>query len=182
MGRARGRRFGASPRATGSFPPARTLEEEVLPGVDDIVGCGHRRARLMLEIVLTREDANSESAFLVRVERRRRRAVRKGSVVCVVETSKASIEIEAPGDGILVQLVPRRRPRSSSAARSRLVAADADGGCCRPPSGSRAAAESPRRAGPANVTKRAAELAAQHGIDLGALESRASSPPRTSRR
>ena len=59
----------------------------------------------MLEIVLTREDANSESALLSEWLVEDRTAVRKGQAICVVETSKASIEIEAPGDGTLVQLV-----------------------------------------------------------------------------
>src|SRR5439155_4616324 len=68
-------------------------------------GRGLRRARRMIEIVLTREDANSESAFLAEWLVEDGEAVRKGRPVCVVETSKASIEIEAPGDGTIVQLV-----------------------------------------------------------------------------
>ena len=47
----------------------------------------------MLEIVLTRDDANSDSALLAEWLVDDREQVRKGRPVCVVETSKASIEI-----------------------------------------------------------------------------------------
>jgi glycine cleavage system H lipoate-binding protein len=77
----------------------------------------------MLEIVLTRDDANSDSALLAEWLVDDREPVRKGRPVCVVETSKASVEIEAPGDGVVVQLVapraPSRRPASSPPRTSR---------------------------------------------------------------
>jgi acetyltransferase-like isoleucine patch superfamily enzyme len=122
----------------------------------------------MLEIVLTREDANSESAFLSEWVVDDGAAVRKGSVVCVVETSKASVEIEAPGDGLLVQLVPAETEVELGSTIA-VVAADETeaAAAAERRSGGGAGAEP---SGPANVTRRAAELAAQHGIDLGALD------------
>ncbi|HXG75644.1 MAG TPA: lipoyl domain-containing protein, partial [Gaiellaceae bacterium] len=58
----------------------------------------------MLEIVLTREDANTESALLAEWLVPDRAQVARGQPVCVVETTKATVEIEAPGAGTLVQL------------------------------------------------------------------------------
>ena len=58
----------------------------------------------MLEIVLTREDANTEFALLAEWLVEDQSEVAQGQPVCVVETTKATVEIEAPGDGTLVQL------------------------------------------------------------------------------
>ena len=69
-------------------------------------------------------------------------AVREGTVVCVVETSKASVEIEAPGDGMLVQLVPAETEVELGSTIA-VVAAD-ETRRPPPPSVSRVAAESPR--------------------------------------
>jgi acetyltransferase-like isoleucine patch superfamily enzyme len=125
----------------------------------------------MLEIVLTREDANSESAFLSEWSVDDGATVRRGTVVCVVETSKASVEIEAPGDGLLVQLIPGETEVELGSTIA-VVAADekeAAAAAERKSGGGEAQPDGPAT-GPANVTKRAAELAAEHGIDLGALD------------
>ena len=61
-------------------------------------------SRLMLEIVLTREDANTEFALLAEWLVEDRAEVEQGQFVCVVETTKATVEIEAPGAGTIVQL------------------------------------------------------------------------------
>ena len=125
----------------------------------------------MLEIVLTREDANSESALLAEWLVDDRADVRKGLAVCVVETSKASIEIEAPGDGTLVQLVDAGievelgTTIAVVAADEAEIAAAAEKRAEQP-----APDEGDAAAGPANVTRRAAELAARHGIDLSEIE------------
>jgi acetyltransferase-like isoleucine patch superfamily enzyme len=95
--------------------------------------------------------------------------VRKGQAVCVVETSKASIEIEAPGDGTLVQLVAAdvevelgssigvvaRSEAELEAALARLARPEPE----------------PRGAdGPQNVTRKAAERAAELGVDVTQIE------------
>ena len=121
----------------------------------------------MVEIVLTREDANSESAFLSEWAVDDGATVRKGTVVCVVETSKASVEIEAPGDGILVQLVPAETEVELGSTIAVVAADENEASAAAERRSGRAAAEP---SGPANVTRRAAELAAQHGIDLSALD------------
>jgi pyruvate/2-oxoglutarate dehydrogenase complex dihydrolipoamide acyltransferase (E2) component len=58
----------------------------------------------MLEIVLTREDANTEYALLAEWLVEDRVEVTAGQPVCVVETTKATVEVEAPGPGTIVQL------------------------------------------------------------------------------
>jgi len=58
----------------------------------------------MLEIVLTREDANTEFALLAEWLVEDGAEVKQGQPVCVVETTKATVEIEAPGAGTIVQL------------------------------------------------------------------------------
>ncbi len=121
----------------------------------------------MLEIVLTREDANSESAFLSAWAVDDGATVRKGEVVCVVETSKASVEIEAPGDGTLVQLVPAETEVELGSTIAVVAADETEAATA---SERRTAGGATEPSGPANATRRAAELAAQHGIDLGALD------------
>src|SRR4026208_548665 len=58
----------------------------------------------MLEIVLTREDANTEYALGAEWLVEDRSRVSSGQPVCVVETTKATVEVEAPGAGTIVQL------------------------------------------------------------------------------
>jgi acetyltransferase-like isoleucine patch superfamily enzyme len=119
--------------------------------------------------VLSREDANSESALLAEWLVEDRAAVRKGQAVCVVETSKASIEIEAPGEGTLVRLVEAEVEvelgssiglvAQSDAELEAAVARRAD---TRP--------EPARDEGPRNVTKKAAVRAAELGVDVSLIE------------
>jgi acetyltransferase-like isoleucine patch superfamily enzyme len=92
--------------------------------------------------------------------------VRKGQPVCVVETSKAAVEIEAAGDGTLVQLVPAGievEPGTSIAIVARdpeeVAAAEA-----------RRTAERPPEAQSRTVTRKAALLAGRHGIDLDRID------------
>ncbi len=121
----------------------------------------------MLEIVLTRDDANSDSALLAEWLVDDRAEVRKGQPVCVVETSKASVEIEAPGDGVVVRLVEPSVDVELGTTIA-LVAED-DAEIAR---AAERVERAPERGAPAqrNVTRRAAELAAAHGIDLSAID------------
>ncbi|HET7566637.1 MAG TPA: biotin/lipoyl-containing protein [Gaiellaceae bacterium] len=120
----------------------------------------------MLEIVLTREDANSESALLSEWLADDRAAVKKGHVVCVVETSKASVEIEAPADGILVHLVGEGVEVELGTTIAVVAKSEAEAATA----GERkAAAPTPVEDGHRNVTRKAAALAAEHGIDLATI-------------
>ena len=58
----------------------------------------------MLEIILTREDANTEYALLAEWLVEDRTEVTAGQPVCDVETTKATVEVESPGAGTIVQL------------------------------------------------------------------------------
>jgi acetyltransferase-like isoleucine patch superfamily enzyme len=124
----------------------------------------------MLEIVLTREDANTEFALLAEWLVEDRAEVALGQPVCVVETTKATVEVESPGDGTLVQLyddgvevelgrtvaLVAESPEEIEAALAR-----------REPKA--AAAQEP---GDRKATKKAVELAARHGLDLGTIDKR----------
>jgi acetyltransferase-like isoleucine patch superfamily enzyme len=116
-----------------------------------------------LEIVLTREDANSDSALLVEWLAEDGAEVRKGQAVCVIETSKSAIEVESPGEGLLHHLASADE-EVELGGRIALVAADS-----RELASLRAEraneAPKPPQAGPGTVTRKAAELAASHGID-----------------
>lgn len=122
----------------------------------------------MVEIVLTREDANSEAALVSEWLVPNRAPVAKGRPVCVVETSKAAIEIEAPADGLLGHLY-RVGDEVLLGLPIAVVAeseTELDEYLRR-----REPEPQPRVAGTegARATKRALELAERHGIDLSTL-------------
>jgi acetyltransferase-like isoleucine patch superfamily enzyme len=124
----------------------------------------------MIEIILTREDANTEFALLTEWLAADGAEVRRHDVVCVVETTKASLEIEAPGEGTLVHLYDAGA-EVELGGRIALIAETTD---------ELDAARAERARAPASVepsaptsrkaTKKAVELAEQHGIDLDAIE------------
>jgi acetyltransferase-like isoleucine patch superfamily enzyme len=116
-----------------------------------------------LEIVLTREDANSDSALLVEWLADEGEHVRKGQVVCVIETSKSAIEIEAPDEGRLHRLAEADQEVELGGAIAQIAADEAE--LAELQAARASAPPAPAPAGPANVTRKAAELAARHGID-----------------
>ena len=95
--------------------------------------------------------------------------MKKGQVVCVIETSKSAIEIEAPGEG---QLAPSCRGGPGGRARRAHRGDRRDAAELAELQAARDAAPPLPAvpAGPSNVTRKAAELAAQHGIDPGTIE------------
>jgi acetyltransferase-like isoleucine patch superfamily enzyme len=118
----------------------------------------------VLEIVITRDDANSESALLVEWLVGHGEPVSKGQLVCVIETSKSAVEIESPGDGTLVQLA-REGDDVELGRRIAVIAAGAD----EVAELERQRERRPAPAPAAGVTRRALELAAGHGIDVAAI-------------
>jgi acetyltransferase-like isoleucine patch superfamily enzyme len=124
----------------------------------------------MLEIVLTREDANTEFALLAEWLVEDEARVTSGQPVCVVETTKATVEVESPGNGTLVQLYDENVEVELGKTIA-LVAESAD-----EIEGARARREPKPEAAPAptdrKATRKAVELAERHGIDLGAIEKR----------
>jgi len=122
----------------------------------------------LLEVILTREDANSESAVLIEWMVEDGQQVRKGLPVCIVETAKAAIEIVAPGEGRLVQLyqvgdeIELGKRVAVVAESDEELAAERERGKAEAPPKSKA----PKR----KATKAAIELAERHGIDIDAID------------
>jgi acetyltransferase-like isoleucine patch superfamily enzyme/glycine cleavage system H lipoate-binding protein len=124
----------------------------------------------MLEIVLTREDANTEYALLAEWLVEDRAEVTAGQPVCVVETTKATVEVESPGAGTIVQLYAEnvevelgKTIAYVAETADELAAIDAkaeEKPASRPAAGARKA------------TRKAVELADLHGIDLSTVEKR----------
>jgi acetyltransferase-like isoleucine patch superfamily enzyme len=119
--------------------------------------------------VLTREDANSESALLSEWLVDDRTEVRRGQPVCVVETSKASIEIEAAGNGILVHLVSAGIEVELGSSIGLVAQSDGEleAAIARVASAAPAPADED---GPRNVTRKAAERAAELGVDVSLID------------
>jgi len=124
----------------------------------------------VLEIVLTREDANTEYALLAEWLVEDRSEVSAGQPVCVVETTKATVEVEAPGAGTIVQLYGEEVEVelgktiayvAETAGELASIAADAE------------AKPAPRpAAGDRKATRKAVELAELHGVDLAEIDKR----------
>ena len=124
----------------------------------------------MLEIVLTREDANTEYALLAEWLVEDRSEVSAGQPVCVVETTKATVEVEAPGAGTIVQLYGEEVEVelgktiayvAETADELASIAADAE-----------AKPASKPAAGDRKATRKAVELAELHGVDLAEIDKR----------
>jgi acetyltransferase-like isoleucine patch superfamily enzyme/glycine cleavage system H lipoate-binding protein len=124
----------------------------------------------VLEIVLTREDANTEYALLAEWLVEDRTEVAAGQPVCVVETTKATVEVESPGTGTIVQLYAEdvevelgKTIAYIAESADELASIDAK------------AEEKPAAkpaAGERKATRKAVELAELHGIDLSTVEKR----------
>ena len=124
----------------------------------------------MLEIVLTREDANTEFALLAEWLVEDRTEVAQGQPVCVVETTKATVEIEAPGGGTLVQLYDD----GVEVELGKTVAIIAESADELETALARREPKSAIETKPADrkATKKAVELADRYGIDLATIDKR----------
>ncbi|MFO7571107.1 MAG: biotin/lipoyl-containing protein [Gaiellaceae bacterium] len=126
----------------------------------------------MLEIVLTREDANTEYALLAEWLVEDRAQVEQGQPVCVVETTKATVEVEAPGAGTIAQLyeegveVELGKTIAYVAETAEELTRIDEGGAEERPAPPKPAA------GERKATRKAAELAERHGLDLSAIDKR----------
>jgi acetyltransferase-like isoleucine patch superfamily enzyme len=124
----------------------------------------------VLEIVLTREDANTEFALLAEWLVEDRAEVSQGEPVCVVETTKATVEIESPGAGTIVQLYAENvevelGKTIAYVAETAAELASIDAGAKEKPA--------PKPApGDRKATRKAVELAELHAVDLSAIEKR----------
>jgi acetyltransferase-like isoleucine patch superfamily enzyme len=126
----------------------------------------------VLEIVLTREDANTEFALLAEWLVADRSEIEQGQPVVVVETTKATVEVEAPGAGTIVQLydegvevelgktIARIAENADELATIEREAFEDEKPAAKP-------AEVERKA-----TRKAAALAEQFGVDLAEIDKR----------
>jgi acetyltransferase-like isoleucine patch superfamily enzyme len=124
----------------------------------------------LIKVILTREDANTEFALLAEWLVGDREPVKKGQLLCVVETSKASIEVESPGEGTLLHLY-REGTEVELGREVALIAERPDElvGLLEDRQG-RAPEEA--ASDPGKATRKAVELAGSHGVDLAAIEKR----------
>ena len=126
----------------------------------------------MLEIVLTREDANTELALLAEWLVEDRVEVERGQPVCVVETTKATVEIEAPGAGTIVQLYEEGVEVELGKTIARIAENADELASLEKDTEDRA--EPPAKAAPSErkATRKAVELAERHGVDLAEIDKR----------
>lgn len=124
----------------------------------------------MTEIVIPQLDANSESVKLVRWEVEDGADVSRGDQLCTVETSKAIYEVEAEESGVVVLLFPEGSVVSFNVPIACIVAGREEAAQYRA-QGRAAGAKPADGGGEVSVTKKAAELAAKHHVDLAAVES-----------
>jgi acetyltransferase-like isoleucine patch superfamily enzyme len=126
----------------------------------------------MLEIVLTREDANTEYALLAEWLVADRSEVARDQPVCVVETTKATVEVEAPGAGTIVQLYAEGV--EVELGKTIAYVAESAEELARIDEGRSAESQAGPRGEPGErkATRKAVELAALHGIDLSAIDKR----------
>lgn len=122
----------------------------------------------MVEIVVTREDANTDLALISQWLVEDGEPVRRGQPVCVVETTKASVEVEAPVAGTLVRLHAEGAEVELGSAIGLVAENDAELAAARE-HGTPAEREAPV-ARSRKATRKALELAERHGIDLDAIE------------
>jgi acetyltransferase-like isoleucine patch superfamily enzyme len=123
----------------------------------------------MHEIVLTREDANTEFALLAEWLVPDRAEVTQGQPVCVVETTKATVEIEAPGAGTIVQLYDEGVEVELGKTIARIAETAEELAALE--SGAEKPAAKPA-AGERKATRKAVELAERHGVDLAEIDKR----------
>lgn len=125
----------------------------------------------MLEIVLTREDANTEYALLAEWLVEDRADVTAGQPVCIVETTKATVEVEAPGAGTIVQLYGEDVEVELGKTIA-YIAESADELATIDAKAEEKPAPKAAAAGDRKATRKASELAELHGIDLSSVEKR----------
>ena len=124
----------------------------------------------MLEVILTREDANTEFAHIASWLVADGGEVTHGVPVCVVETTKAAVELVAPGEGVLVHLYAEGDEVELGKAVG-LVAQTADE-LAQLRERRREPTPSVTDDRPAQATRKAVELAERHGIDLSEIDKR----------
>jgi acetyltransferase-like isoleucine patch superfamily enzyme/glycine cleavage system H lipoate-binding protein len=127
----------------------------------------------MIEIVLTREDANTEYALLAEWLVENEAEVGQGQPVCIVETTKATVEIEAPGAGTIVQLYDEGTEVELGKTIAYVAESADELAVARAGDSQDALAKAkPATAAGRKVTRKAAALAELHCVDLALIDKR----------
>jgi acetyltransferase-like isoleucine patch superfamily enzyme/glycine cleavage system H lipoate-binding protein len=126
----------------------------------------------MLEIVLTREDANTEFALLAEWLVQDRAEVEQGQPVCVVETTKATVEVEAPGAGTIVQLYDEGVEVELGKTIARIAQSAEELAQIEYEPDERAAPAETASPTERRATKKAVALAERHGLDIADIDKR----------
>jgi acetyltransferase-like isoleucine patch superfamily enzyme len=124
----------------------------------------------VLEIVLTREDANTEYALLAEWLVEDRTEVTAGQPVCVVETTKATVEVESPGAGTIVQLYGEEIEVELGKTIAYVAESDEELAAIDAKAEDKPAPTP--TAGDRKATRKAVELAELHGVDLSEIDKR----------
>jgi sugar O-acyltransferase (sialic acid O-acetyltransferase NeuD family) len=114
-------------------------------------------------------DVNSESATLVEWHVADRSPIRTGDRLADIETSKSALEIEAPGNGIVLQLIAAGQTVSVGEPIAMMFEDEASLAAYED-SRRQAAAASAGADSQVRVTARARQRAAELGVDLTAIE------------
>ena len=115
------------------------------------------------EIVIPQTDVNDTTVLISKWLVADGAQVKAGDALVAFEASKASVELESPGAGF----VRHRASKGATVPVGAVVALLADSAAELETQAAPAAAATP--AGDIRASKKAQELAAQHGIDLGTL-------------
>ena len=119
----------------------------------------------MHEVIIDRDDANSDSIIIRQWLVGNRTAVQAGDAICVIETSKADIEVEAPVPGYLNHIFPEGTTVDFGQCIARIAPAlESLPPLEESPAEPRDAAASVASTRP--TTHKASELARSHQIDL----------------
>jgi pyruvate dehydrogenase E2 component (dihydrolipoamide acetyltransferase) len=134
-------------------------------------------------IIMPQGGQDITEGLVVRWLKREGEAVRRGEVICEVETEKAVFEVESPVDGVLLKIIAREGERvpifatigiagapGEAAEADRLLESDAHPAPAvqlpRLPHRAEGGGPEPRRSA---ASGRAQKLAAEKGVDLAAL-------------
>ena len=154
--------------ARRDHPSARPLEDAMLPSAHDVVEAiaaleACEASRLMLEIVLTREDANTELALLAEWLVEDRAEVEQGSLSASSRRRRrrSRSRLRAPARS---SSSTRKASRASSGSVVARIAETAQGAASLDAGGRLRSAPQPSE-GERKATRKAVELAERHGVD-----------------
>lgn len=123
----------------------------------------------MIPVVVPTTDVNSDTCIIVAWHAEDGDRVQRDQLIVEAETSKAVIEILAPEEGLLLREWPEGAEVALGAVVARLFGDPAALGAYREEKVRREREVERARPGGVNATRRAVELAQEHGLDLSEM-------------